>query len=89
MSIFIYKSGYFKKIGIYCPVLPVRLMVGLRFLVPTIGVRVPDWQQCITPISYNVQMRHFIVDQLITWRKDYMNIITQKMVLITQKSDVL
>ena len=24
--------------------LPVRLMVGLRFLVPTIGVRVPDRQ---------------------------------------------
>ncbi len=25
--------------------LPVRLMVGLRFLVPSIGVRVPDGQQ--------------------------------------------
>ncbi len=29
-------------------ILPVRLMVGLRFLVPTIGVRVPDRQHLAT-----------------------------------------
>ncbi len=45
------------------PFLPIRLMVGLWFLVPAIGVRVPDRQQTTGPNVYTFGPLSLLADQ--------------------------